>query len=135
MAYELLLALLSAHKRSAISIGAFTPNGFLLHEDVLMKPNEYNPKAREAFGKSLIDIGVAIFKGIMLLFTVVPLSFLLKGALEGSDPQEPMSSLLHFMGSAAYFFFLGVLVLAFLLGYYFRKEGLRHLHEAENPRP
>lgn len=53
-----------------------------------MKPNEYNPKAREAFGKSLIDIGVAIFKGIMLLFTLAPLSFLLKGALDGSDPRR-----------------------------------------------
>jgi hypothetical protein len=32
-----------------------------------MNPNNYNPKAREAFAKSLIDIGVAIFKGIVLL--------------------------------------------------------------------
>ncbi|ATC88752.1 hypothetical protein PARC_b0569 [Pseudoalteromonas arctica A 37-1-2] len=49
-----------------------------------MKPEDYNPKAKEAFGKSLIDIGVAIFKGIILLFTVVPLAAILQIAINGN---------------------------------------------------
>ncbi|MCL2831520.1 MAG: hypothetical protein FWD77_12420 [Betaproteobacteria bacterium] len=99
-----------------------------------MKPHEYNPKAREAFGKSLIDIGVGIYKGIMILFTVAPLTFLLKGALDGTNKNIYMTELVKFIVSPMYFVFLVFLVGAFLLGHYFRKEGLRHIHEIENSR-
>lgn len=97
-----------------------------------MKPEEYNPKAREAFGKSLIDIGVGIFKGIMLLFTVAPLTFMLNGAVDGSNKGISLVDLLSFMSTPTYLAFLGVLAGAFLFGHYFRKEGLRHIHEIEN---
>lgn len=98
-----------------------------------MKPNEYNPKAREAFGKSLIDIGVGISKGIMILFTIAPLTFLLKGALDGTSKNISLMEILDFLGSPIYFVFLVFLAGAFIIGHYFRKEGLRHIHEIENP--
>jgi hypothetical protein len=98
-----------------------------------LKPEEYNPKAREAFGKSLIDIGVSIFKGIMLLFTIVPLTFMLKVAVDGSSKSISFIDLFSFMSTSTYLIFLAVLFCAFFLGYYFRKEGLRHIHEIENP--
>lgn len=98
-----------------------------------MKPENYNPKAREAFGKSLIDIGVGIFKGIMLLFTVAPLTFMLKGAVDGTNKSISLMDLFAFMSTSAYSAFLVVLAAAFLLGHYLRKEGLRHIHEIENP--
>ena len=100
-----------------------------------MKPEQYNPKAREAFGKSLIDIGVAIFKGIFILFTVAPLTFILKGVADGTNKQISLSQLFGFMASTTYGFFLGVLVAALFLAMYFRKEGLRHIHEMENQHP
>jgi len=98
-----------------------------------LKPEEYSPKAREAFGKSLIDIGVGIFKGIMLLFTVAPLTFMLRGAVDGSTQGISLASLFAFMSTPTYLVFLAVLAGAFVLGLYFRKEGLRHIHEIEKP--
>ncbi|WP_158522946.1 hypothetical protein [Pseudoalteromonas arctica] len=59
-------------------------NEALYFKEESMKPEDYNPKAKEAFGKSLIDIGVAIFKGIILLFTVVPLAAILQIAINGN---------------------------------------------------
>jgi len=97
-----------------------------------MKPEEYNPKAREAFGKSLIDVGVGIFKGIMLLFTIAPMTFLLKGAFDGTGKNASFADIWNFMRSPSYFVFLVLLVVAFVFGHYFRKEGLRHIHEIEN---
>lgn len=43
-----------------------------------MKINDYNPKAREAFGKTLVDLGSAIHKSIVLLITVVPITIIFK---------------------------------------------------------
>jgi hypothetical protein len=97
-----------------------------------MKPEQYNPKAREAFGKSLIDIGVGIFKGIMLLFTVAPMTFLLKSAMDGTSKSVSMYELFAFMSSDSYIAFLALLAVAFFVGHYFRKEGLRHINEIEN---
>lgn len=97
-----------------------------------MKPEELNPKAREAFGKSLIDVGVGIYKGVMLLFTVAPMTFLLKDAFDGTQRQISWLEFSAFVTSPAYFIFLGLLLGAFFLGEYFRREGIRHIHEIEN---
>jgi hypothetical protein len=106
-----------------------------MNERYILKPEKYNPKAREAFGKSLIDIGVGIFKGIMLLFTVAPMTFLLKGALDGTSNGALLSALWKFLTSPMYFVFIAILAAAFAIGHYFRQEGLRHIHEIENKRP
>jgi ABC-type multidrug transport system permease subunit len=97
-----------------------------------MKPEQYNPKAREAFGKSLVDVGNGIFKGITLLFTIVPMTYLLKGALNNQNSEAMLSGFRVFLVSPAYVIFLILFAGSFSLAYYFRKEGLRHIHECEN---
>lgn len=96
-----------------------------------MKPNQYNPKAREAFAKSLIDIGVAIFKSIMLLFTVVPLAAIFKSAFDGKATSISLFKIMGSLTSTTQWIILVLLCVAFLLGHYLRKEGLRHLHDIE----
>ncbi len=93
-----------------------------------MNPKNYNPKAREAFAKSLIDIGVGIFKSIMTLVIIVPITFILKGALEGKKDFYALSN----VSDPLFNSFIALMVIGFCLGYYFRREGLRHLHELEN---
>lgn len=96
-----------------------------------MKPEQYNPKAREAFARSEIDVGVGLFKGIFLLFTVAPMTYLLKGAVDGTYKAISLGELLSFIGSPAYFLFLAWLALAYYLAHWCRKDGLRRLHEME----
>ena len=97
-----------------------------------MKLEEYNPKAREAFAKSLIDIGVAIFKSIMLLVTVVPASVVVKAILDGKKLNVSLLSISQALSSGTVLVFSSFALVGILVGYYFRKEGLRHLHELEN---
>ena len=93
-----------------------------------MRLEQYSPKAREAFGKSMLDIGDSILKGIILLFTLAPLTFLAQAAGEGKAGAS-MKELLAFMSTGGYFAFLGLLMVSFLVGYVFRIQGLRHIHE------
>jgi len=94
-----------------------------------MDPNKYNPKAREAFGRSLIDVGVGIFKAIMLFFTTAPLGILLTQAMDGKTVS--LGQLWAFIMSPAYWLFLVILAFSWVIAHYLRKEGLRHLHELE----
>ncbi len=96
-----------------------------------MNPNNYNPNAREAFARSLIDIGVAIFKGIVLLLTIAPLAAIFRSAFD----TEKKVSFLNMVGNltpGTQWLFICLLGGAFILGHFFRKEGLRHLHEMED---
>jgi ABC-type microcin C transport system permease subunit YejB len=97
-----------------------------------MNPNNYNPKAREAFGKSLIDIGVGIYKAIMLLFTIGPLTYIVASISEGKKIDTPISDMYSLMSGSTYILFMVILIISFFAGHYFRKEGLRHIHESEN---
>lgn len=95
-----------------------------------MKPEQYNPRAKEAFAKSLIDIGVTVFKSIILLITVVPLAALIKGTIGGAKE----ISVFQILGSLSHTTLSAISVLlavGFFVGHYLRKEGLRHLHELE----
>ena len=97
-----------------------------------MKPEDYNPKAREAFAKSLIDIGAAIFKSLMLLITVVPVSLVVKAALDGKDLNVSFLGMWQSFSNGTALAIGSFILIGILVGYYFRKEGLRHLHELEN---
>lgn len=97
-----------------------------------MKPESYNPKARQKFGETLVEIGVSIFKGIMLLFTIAPLTFMLSNVSAKGQIETSVTDLFKFMSSTTYLLFLLLLSFAFVAGYYFRQEGLRHIHESEN---
>jgi hypothetical protein len=97
-----------------------------------MKPDDYNPKAREAFGKSLIDISVAIFKGIILLFTVVPLATILQTAINGNKQSVSLFDMMASLSTATQWTFIGLLAVGFFAALSLRKEGLRHIHELES---
>ena len=97
-----------------------------------MKPDNYNPMAREAFAKSLIDIGVAIFKGIILLFTVVPLALIFKSVFDGTASSVSFLDVYISLSPTTRVIFLVLLASSGVAGHLFRKEGLRHLHEIEN---
>ncbi|MEJ2612166.1 MAG: hypothetical protein P8179_19370 [Candidatus Thiodiazotropha sp.] len=96
-----------------------------------MKISEYNPKAREAFGKILVDIGVAIYKGLIVLFTVVPVTVILKYSLESETQNVSIFTPFERLTSATYFTLIVFLITAFVAGHLFRNEGLKHMHEFE----
>jgi len=94
-----------------------------------MKPEDYNPKAREAFAKSLIDVGVGIFKSIMALIVIAPITFIFRATLEGKNDLPTFNGI---SPDPLFNIFIVLVIIGFALGYYFRREGLRHLHELEN---
>lgn len=97
-----------------------------------MKPEKLNPKAREAFAKTLIDVGVSVFKGIILLLTVIPIAAIFKSAFDGVSIEVSLIKIIGSMTISTYITLLALLITAFFIGHLFRKEGLRHLHEIEN---
>jgi hypothetical protein len=97
-----------------------------------MKPDNYNPKAREVFGKSLIDIGVAIFKSIILLITVAPLAAIMQSGFKGEKESISIFEIWLSLSSGTQWTFVIFLILSFIAGALFRQEGLRHIHELEN---
>jgi hypothetical protein len=96
-----------------------------------MKPENLNPKAREAFGKSLIDIGVAIFKALMLLTTVVPIAALFKAASTSPSKSVSFEEILSPLSGTTGFLLILFMGCSFLLGGWLRQEGIRHIHEIE----
>ncbi|MDP3816146.1 hypothetical protein [Pseudomonas sp.] len=94
-----------------------------------MKPENLNPKAREAFAKTLIDVGVSVFKGIILLLTVIPIAAIFKSAFDGVSIEVSLIKIIGSMTIGTYITLLTLLIIAFFIGHLFRKEGLRHLHE------
>jgi uncharacterized membrane protein len=97
-----------------------------------MKPDKYNHRAREAFGKSLIDIGVSIFKGVIALFTIVPITIFVKSVLEGKKADVSVIGIFESISVGTFIALMVFILFAVLLGNFFRKEGLRHIHEIEN---
>lgn len=111
------------------AVGAAPELGIIFPGDYV-KPEDYNPVAREAFGRSLIDIGVSIFKGVVLLLTVVPLAAIFKSAFDRGE-EVSFLAIVNNLSPGTQWLFIGLLGVAFVSGYVFRKEGLRHLHELE----
>ncbi len=97
-----------------------------------MKTHEYNPKAREAFGKSLIDVSTAIFKAMILLFTVVPLAFVVKNIIENNEKQFSIISSLQSLNNDTFIVILVFYVISFFAAHLLRNEGLKQIHESEN---
>ena len=96
-----------------------------------MKLKRYNPKAREALGKTYIDIGVSIFKGVILLFTVLPITVILKTLFDDKNQPVSLLKLISSMTFGTYILLLIFVTFSMFIGAYFRDEGLKHIHEAE----
>lgn len=97
-----------------------------------MKPDNYNPKAREAFARSLIEIGVSIFKAVILLVTALPLTFIVKGLFSGDLQQVSLLELIDSLSTTTKLSIIGLRIASFIFAHFLRKEGLRHLHELES---
>ena len=94
-----------------------------------MKPERYNPKAKEAYAKSLIDTGVAAFKGVVLLATLTPVTFIAKAGLDGKiSSVNDLPNSISFGMLCVVVAFLGI---GLLFGAFLRDRGVRVLHEME----
>jgi len=98
-----------------------------------MKLEDYNDKAKEAFAKSLIDIGVAIFKSMILTIMVLPVTLIVKTTIDGGNSEISVIQILSSMSGITYATFLSFIIFAFFSGYYFRKEGLKILNTIDEP--
>ena len=97
-----------------------------------MKIDDLSPKAREAFGKTLIDISLAIYKGVILLITVVPLAAIFKSAFSENQPDmQSIYEMLDGLSSSTKISIIALLAVAFLIAHYFRAEGIKHIHNSE----
>jgi ABC-type long-subunit fatty acid transport system fused permease/ATPase subunit len=97
----------------------------------VVKFEDMNNLAKEAFAKSQIDIGVGIFKAIMLLVLVFPITLIIKEGVDGKTspitPQDVLNSLDPTTYVTLISFLGGALVLAILL----RNSGLKYLNKIE----
>ena len=95
-----------------------------------MKPKHYSTKAREAFANSLIDTGVAIFRGVTLLVILLPATYIVKAALDGRSAS--VDEILSAISLDMLFIGVALLIMGIFLGVKLRDEGVRHLHEMED---
>ena len=95
-----------------------------------MKPEDYNPKAREAFAKSLIDAGVAIFRSVLLLFILLPVTYIVKAGLDGKSMS--FDEVLNIISAEMFFIVVALIIFGIWIGVRLRDEGVRHLHDMEN---
>lgn len=73
---------------------------------------------------------MAVFKGIILIFTIIPITAILKAIFDSSDSTESMIQEFFSMDDGTYLLLIAFIALSFTIGHIFRKEGLRHIHEA-----
>lgn len=95
-----------------------------------MKLSELNPKAKEAFGKSLIDVSTAIFKSMILLFTVVPLIFIVQNVIENKESQISIAEAFQKMSDSTFWLIIVFYTISFFAAYFLKNEGLKQIHEA-----
>lgn len=102
-----------------------------------MKADKYNPKATEAYAKSLIDFGMAILKGVYLVILVLPISGIFNIFLKPQNSNERVSIIdsLDFISTQDYWVLLVILSLAIIVGLNSRRNGIRLLHKLENLKP
>ena len=61
---------------------------------------------------------------------MVPLAAIFKSAFDGGE-EVSFLAIVNNLSPGTQWLFIGLLGVAFVSGYVFRKEGLRHLHELE----
>lgn len=95
-----------------------------------MKLSELNSKGKEAFGKSLIDVSTAIFKSMILLFTVVPLVFIVQSVIENKEGQLSIYQALQNVSDGTFWLIIIFYSISFVVAHILRKRGLIHIHDA-----
>lgn len=95
-----------------------------------MKVSEYNPTARAAFGQSLVDIGVSVFRAIVMLLSVAPLTLALTWIFQHPGEDIGIVESWVSVSGEVYCVVLVFLFASFLIGHCFRAWGLEHIHKA-----
>lgn len=95
-----------------------------------MKLSELNSKGKEAFGKSLIDVSTAIFKAMILLFTVVPLVFIVQNLIENKESQTSIKEAFNNMSESTFWLIIFFYGISFFAAHLLRNSGLKQIHEA-----
>jgi hypothetical protein len=91
------------------------------------KIKDYNPKAKEAFGKSLVDISVSIYKNLILLILITPIIRLTTNVVNKG------TIIVHFINiESSTLYLIGLMFLiAALIAEWVRSTGLKYINEAE----
>ena len=104
--------------------------GIMIMETVMIwgwrlsnKNRGYTPKAKEAFCKTFIDIGVSILKSIFLLIMVTPITLFIKTLLD----EKSEINLWKIVTNDSFFLLCVMISLVLLIGMYLRDKGLRCL--------
>jgi hypothetical protein len=92
---------------------------------------ELNPIAREAFARSGIDVGVAIFKSILLIILVLPISLIAKIVFEGGKVQWSIEAIFSSISPSGWLLFSALILVGLITATYFRDTGVKILHEME----
>jgi hypothetical protein len=98
---------------------------------VFMEPKNYNPKAKEAFGKNLINLGSGLFKSVYLVIMVVPIYYIVQNSLKGNKVLS-LFDVLEGMSQNIFVQLLVLMIASFLFGLWLRAEGLYLIHDIEN---
>lgn len=93
-----------------------------------MKFEDYNSRAQEALGQSFMEISNDIFKKLILLVTIVPITAILKVAFDGDKDKTPIFLIFQKMSAPTYLVFLIFVSMTFWLALDIRKKGLWWLH-------
>jgi len=96
-----------------------------------VKFDDLNNKGKEAFANSLIEVGVSLFKGVMITIFVLPITLIIKSGIDGKSSSITPQQILSILDGTTYLTLLSFLVGAILIGLYFRHEGLRLLNKIE----
>jgi len=93
---------------------------------------DLNPKAREAFAKSCIDVGVAIFKSVLLVVFILPMTLVAKAVFDSNQEGISIVHTILSIDSLTWLILLAFIVLGMLAGFFYRDNGLKILDDMEN---
>jgi uncharacterized protein YvpB len=94
---------------------------------ILKKVKNYNPKAKEAFGKSLVDISVSIYKNLIILILITPITFLTTNIFKNTTIILPFIN----MESNSIYLIGLIFLIAILIAEWIRNTGLYYINEVE----
>ena len=99
-----------------------------------MSEKEYSKEAKQALGKSRIDIGVSIYKSVLLSLTTVPIMIILNSIL---TQKSGMLTILKIIKSLPFqdLIFIGCFyIIAIIAAEGLRSSGLKQINESHSDR-
>ena len=101
-----------------------------------MKPNKYNPKAREAHARSLIDFGSTILKSSFIVLLVLPITAIVNAIFQNNSEKKnadfSLTDALSSVPEGTSFALLLFVTLALVLGLSLLFHGFKLLHDMES---